>query len=127
MYAMQNNPYQKYQEQSVMTMTQGEMLNKLFDETIKQLSAGQQAIADKDFETSNRALQKAQAIINYLRQNLNHQYEISESLDAMYEYFTYCIVQANIRKETKQLEEIIPMVIELRDAFIQADRSTRGH
>ena len=28
------NPYQKYQQQSVMTMTQGEMLTKLYDEVI---------------------------------------------------------------------------------------------
>ena len=33
------NAYQKYQQQSVTTMTQGEMLIKLFDETIKQLNA----------------------------------------------------------------------------------------
>ena len=32
------NPYQQYQRQSVMTMTQGEMLTKLYDEVIKQMS-----------------------------------------------------------------------------------------
>ena len=32
------NPYQKYQQQSVMTMTQGEMLTKLYNEIIKQFS-----------------------------------------------------------------------------------------
>ena len=33
------NPYQKYQQQSVMTMTPGEMLLKLYDEVITQLNA----------------------------------------------------------------------------------------
>ena len=35
---MQKNPYQAYKQQSVMTMTQGEMLNKLYEEAAKQLS-----------------------------------------------------------------------------------------
>jgi len=39
---MVQNPYQKYQQQSVMTMTPGEMLLKLYDGTITQLNAAKQ-------------------------------------------------------------------------------------
>ena len=39
---MGQNPYQKYQQQSIMTMTQGEMLIKLYDEVNKQLNAVKQ-------------------------------------------------------------------------------------
>lgn len=31
------NPYARYKEQSVMTMTQGDMINLLFDEVIDQI------------------------------------------------------------------------------------------
>lgn len=127
MYAMQNNPYQKYKQQSIMTMTQGEMLTQLFDKAINQLTLGAQQIAAKEYSDSNRTLQKAQAIFNYLRQNLNTQYEVAQGLDQLYEYFLYRIVQANIKQETQGLEEIIPMVTELRNTFVEADRTARMH
>ena len=34
------NPYAKYKQQSIMTMTQGDMINLLFDETINRLNKG---------------------------------------------------------------------------------------
>ena len=53
------NPYQKYQQQSVMTMTPGEMLTRLFDELIKQLSAFKEFNSQKDYAQANDALQRA--------------------------------------------------------------------
>ena len=47
------NPYQKYQQQSVMTMTPGEMLTRLFDELIKQLSAFKEYNSQKDYAQAN--------------------------------------------------------------------------
>ena len=57
------NPYQRYQQQSVMTMTPGEMLLKLYDEVITQLTAVRQFNEEKDYEKSNASLKKAQRII----------------------------------------------------------------
>jgi len=120
------NPYQKYQQQSVMTMTKGEMLTKLYDETIKQMSAAVLFIGEKDYAGTNRSLQKAQQILRYLKATLDPKYKISADLNSLYDYFIEQIIQANIKKQTSQLEEIIPMVEELRDAFIQADRNARS-
>lgn len=119
------NPYQKYQQQSVMTMTQGEMLTKLYDEIIKQLTGAALFMEEKDFDMVNTALQKAQKIIQHLRQTLNFDYDISNSLDALYEYFNHQILQANMKKDAQMIKEIIPMVSELRETFMAADRSTR--
>ena len=80
---MQRNPYQAYQQQSVMTMTQGEMLLKLYDETIKQLSAAEIFMGEGSIEKTNQALQKAQKIVNHLRATLDFQYEISNQLAAL--------------------------------------------
>ncbi|MFZ2537501.1 MAG: flagellar export chaperone FliS [Oscillospiraceae bacterium] len=119
------NPYERYKQQSVMTMTQGEMLIKLWDETLKQLSSGVIFIEKKDFSQSNKALQKAQQIINHLRATLNFKYEMSNDLDALYEFFISKIVEANIQKASNPIEEILPMITELRDSFAQAERSAR--
>ena len=122
---MANNPYEQYQKQSVMTMTQGEMLTKLYEEIIKQLSGAVVFIDSKDFSKANQALQKAQKIFNHLKVTLDHKYRISQNLDSLYNFFIQQIILANIRKEVKPIQDIIPMVEELRDTFIQADRIAR--
>ncbi|MDO5601295.1 MAG: flagellar export chaperone FliS [Oscillospiraceae bacterium] len=119
------NAYAQYKKQSVMTMTQGEMLLKLYDEVLKQLVRGKQAIQEKDSMTRNAALQKAQRIINYLRATLNFKYDVSNNLAALYDYFNKQIVRANIKGEAALLDEVFPMVQELRDAFCQADKMSK--
>ena len=106
------NPYQKYQQQSVMTMTPGEMLTRLFDELIKQLSAFKEFNSQKDYAQANDA-------------TLDRQYEVSHGLSALYDYFIRRTVEANLRKDDAPIDEILPMVTELRDSFIQADRLAR--
>ena len=120
------NPYQQYQSQSVMTMTQGEMLTKLYDEFIKQMSGAKICLTEKDLSGVNNALQKAQRILFYLKSTLDFKYEISGNLDALYDFFIERIVQANLKKDAAMLDEIIPMIEDLRDTFVQADRNARS-
>jgi len=120
------NPYQKYQQQSVMTMTPGEMLLKLYDEVITQLNAVRQFNEDKDYPGANASLKKAQRIISYLNQTLDFQYEISGSLSALYDYFLRRLVEANVHKSNEPIDEVLPMISDLRDTFAQADRNSRS-
>lgn len=119
------NPYEQYKKQSVMTMTQGEMLTKLYEEIIKQLNGAVLYIDEKNVSKANEALQKSQKILNYLKATLDHKYQISENLDSLYDFFIQEIVQANIKKEIKPIQDILPMIEELRDTFIEADRLAR--
>lgn len=116
------NPYQKYQQQSIMTMTQGELLLKLYDEAIKQLNYAERFLDAKELDKVNACLLKAQRIFNHLNMTLEMQYDISKNLESLYDFFNYKITQANIHKDVKPIREILPMVEELRDAFAQADK-----
>jgi len=122
---MAQNPYQKYQQQSVMTMTPGEMLMRLYNEVITQLSAAKQFNEEKDYPKANAAFQKAQKILRYLDQTLDPQYEISASLSALYDYFIRRLVDANLHKDNAPIDEVLPMITDLRDTFMQADKATR--
>lgn len=108
-----------------MTMTKGEMLTKLYDEIIKQLNNGIHHINANDIASADPCLQKARTIFDYLQSTLDKQYDISANLQSLYRFFNEQIMTAIIRKQVKPLEEIIPMVEELKDAFIQADKSVR--
>ena len=122
------NPYAKYKQQSVMTMTQGDMINVLFDEMINRLNKGLLGLEVRDYEASNTHFKKAQAIISHLVSTLDHQYPVSQSLASLYEYFNYQILQANVKKSPEPVNEVLPMIMELKEAFAQADKQVRmGH
>lgn len=123
---MNHNPYQAYKQQSVMTMTAGEMLTAVYDGLLKELTVAQAAFAAKDMTAINLHLQKAQRILHYLINSLDRQYEISGQLSALYDYFLHVVVQANIKKEDKDLDAVMTMVRELRETYIQADRKLRA-
>lgn len=108
-----------------MTMTRGEMLLKLYDESIKQLNNAIYFINEKNMQDAGQALQKAQLVIDYLRSTLNEKYPISGNLKSLYRFFSEQIVSANVRRDVKPLEDIIPLIQDLRDAFAQADKQVR--
>lgn len=123
---MTTNPYQAYKQQSVMTMTPGQMLIAVFDELIKQLSLAQLAFENSDIAEINRALQKSQHIISELKASLNFDYEISNNLNDIYNFFNRVIINANIKKDPSEIAEVIGMIQELRDAFSEANKLTRS-
>ena len=123
---MLQNKYQAYKQQSVMTMTQGEMLNTLYDGLLKAWYAAKGGLETRDYTVANRELIRAQKILNYLKTTLNHQYEIANNLEMLYNFFLQQIVQANVRKSSEHMDDVIEMVTQLRDAFVQADKNVRS-
>ena len=108
-----------------MTMTQGDMINLLYDEIINRLNKGLLGLEVRDFEASNTHFKKAQAIISHLESTLDGQYPVSQNLSSLYEYFNYQIIQANIKKNPDPVREVLPMIMELKEAFAQADKQVR--
>lgn len=122
---VKNNPYQAYKQQSVMTMTPGDMLNTVYDALLKQMNMAKIAFENKDISTINTCLQKAQSILAYLKSTLDFEYPIAENLNQLYDYFSRTLMQINIRKDPTELDDIIQMVAELQQTYVEADRKTR--
>lgn len=114
--------YQQYKQQSVATMTQAEMLLLLYDECIKRLIMAEQALDQQDYEKFNAAVQRTKDIIAYLSDILNHQYEISQNLYRMYDYFQYELGRLQAGRKKEIIAELKKNIRELRDAFHQADK-----
>lgn len=119
------NGYQQYKEQSVNTMTKGELLILLYDEAIKRLTKAEFALKVKDYGIFEQSVGRTQEIINYLMKTLDHQYAISRELLRMYDFFMFELgrLQAGRRQET--IDELRPLIVELRDAFKEADHIQR--
>ncbi len=123
---MITNPYDTYKQQSVMTMTSGQMLIMVYNELIKQLSLAQQAFTQKDIPGVNRYLQKSQKLIRALKGTLNFDYSISENLNNLYDFFLSAVLNANVKKDSSELQTLIEMITELRDTFTEADKLARA-
>lgn len=121
------NPYEKYQQQMVTTMTQGEMLLKLYDEALKQIEIARAAIKDGKIPEMDKAITKTEQIIRYLRKTLDFRYPISGNLAKLYDFFNTQLVMANVKKDTKPLDDIQPLIAELRDTFSQCAKIDRAN
>ena len=115
--------FQSYKEQSVNTMTQGELLLLLYDELYKRLSQAELMRDQENYPVYEASIERAVAIIDYLDDTLDRQYPISGNLAQLYEYFTYELGRAKIGRRKEVLTHVKSMIGELRDAFRQAQKS----
>ena len=118
------NGYQHYKEQTVNTMTSGEMLNLLFDELLKRLTRSELALENKDYDLFEQSIQRSMDIVTYLKNTLNYQYEISNELKRLYDFFLYEFSRIKAGRNSALITEIRPLVMELRNSFKEAQRAS---
>lgn len=116
------NPYKQYKTQSIMTMTQGELVVQLFEGCSKKLNTAIYYIENNDNEKAEEELYKAQRIVNYLNASLDRSVDISHNLAMLYDYFIRRIVKAKIHMDIDIINEIIPMIDGLGDSFREAEK-----
>ncbi|MGN1110305.1 MAG: flagellar export chaperone FliS [Oscillospiraceae bacterium] len=119
------NQYSQYKKQSVSTMTPVEIVIKLYSEIERQLAIAIKCVEEKDYKKSNAAFIKAEDCIDALREALDMSIPISKNLDSLYIFFYKEMVKANVSKDCTEIEKIIPMIADLRDAFTQISQMTR--
>ncbi|MCI9057017.1 MAG: flagellar protein FliS [Oscillospiraceae bacterium] len=123
---MDRRGYQQYKQQSVNSMTPGELLLLLYDELVKRGTIASIALDKADYPTFEAAIDRCVDIINYLDETLDRQYPISRDLGRMYEYFTYQLGAIKIGRNKRELEQLRPMLAEMRDAFHTAEKNSAG-
>ncbi|SET93483.1 flagellar protein FliS [Lacrimispora sphenoides] len=114
--------YQNYKAQAVNTMTPGEMLGLLYDELLKRLTKAELALEKEDYTLFDQSMQRSVEIVNYLKNTLNHKYEISSELKRLYDFFLYEFSRISAGRNPKVIAEVRPLIVELRDAFKEAQK-----
>ena len=102
-------------------MTQGELLNVLYDEAIKRLFRAEFSLKNENFEDFEDSINRVDAIIKHLKHTLNHDFDVSKQLSKLYEFFTYQLIRIKIGRNLELIEELKPLLEELRDTFKEAD------
>lgn len=114
------NPYQTYQQNSVMTASSEELTLMLYNGCLKFIKLAKKAMLDKQFEEKNKNLLKAQAIIQELRSTLNPDIALSKELEQLYEYQNNSLMEANMKNDAAALDAVLEDVTELRNTWKQA-------
>ena len=123
------NDYQKkYLEQSIMQMSQGELLVLTFDEAIKNLKKANFALEDRNYEKFEEALQKTNRVVRYLHQTLDMEQPISRDLARLYDFVTLDLglVQAGRERRQEELPKLVAIMSDLRDGFLGASKIAKS-
>lgn len=115
--------YQQYRQNSLETMTQGELLLLVYDELVKRLKLANMELGRQQYENFEKAVDRAMEIIRYLSATLDRRYPISKNLSQLYEFFCYELSRVKAGRNATELERVIRMTDELRDSFRQADKN----
>jgi len=120
-----SNPYQAYQENSVLTASPGDLTLMLYNGCLKFLNLAKKAIEEKNITEKNMNLQKAQNIINELMVTLNMDIEISKQMMALYDFVRIKLIEANVKNDLAALEEAESIMIEFRDTWKEVIKLNR--
>ena len=118
------NPYDSYnktKQNSILTASQEELTMMLYNGMVKFVNQAIIAIDEKRIPQAHEAIYRTSDIIMELNMTLNMEYELSKGLRQLYDFLIDKLTEANITKDKRVLEEeILPIVIDLRDTWKEA-------
>lgn len=112
--------YEKMIEDQVNTATKEELTLILYEGGIRFLNQAIVAIEKGEVIKANSLIIKVEDIVREFQITLDHQYEISEQLDALYDYMHRRLVEGNLNKDVEILNEVLGMFREFRDTWREA-------
>ena len=121
----------QYQRMEVQCGTPLELVVKLYDGAIKNVVKARDAMVRRDLVAKRDGISRALAIIGELQSSLDvaRGGDIAASLDSLYVYVTGRLVESNVKKDPRALDEVHKLLVSLRDAWQQiasAQAAPRG-
>jgi flagellar protein FliS len=113
------NGHDRYLETAVETASPARLIVMLYDGAIRFINEAAYAMQQRDYETQNAKLQRAQKIFAELISSLDFDKggEIAENLFRLYTYMYNQLVEANINDDAARLEHVVGLLCELREAW----------
>jgi flagellar secretion chaperone FliS len=110
-----------YKNAEVETLSQRDLIVKLYEAAERSLCQAQVAMANKSFELAYNGCQRAKQIFIELLSTLNFEQggEIAVQLRSLYVFLISRIAEANLVKDAKMISELMPIIVNLREAWQQ--------
>ena len=110
----------QYVEQSILTASPADLVTMLYEAAIKNVKFSKNAIDDKNYELSNTHLKKSQEIIDELIKGLDMSFDMSNDMLLIYEFILNQLVESNISKNGKNLEDVESILTQLHQTWKEA-------
>lgn len=126
MYA--NNAYNAYKTNSVNYASKEQLLLMIVDGAVKFSKIAKQGIEEKDIKKAHENIIKTQNIFYELMATLDVEKggEWAENLMRVYDFIVQRLLQANLKKDAKIMDEIIPVIEDIRDTWHEAYKVSKN-
>lgn len=115
---MNSNSYNVYKQNTVKMASKEQLLLMLVDGAVKYTKIAKMAIENRDMARAHRELIRVQDIFTELMVTLDRSGgKVYEDLYKVYEFIKSRLVQANIRKDVKIIDEVLPLIEGVRDTW----------
>lgn len=116
---MANKELKTYRDVKIRNMNQRELIVFLYESSLRLMEEGKEKIAAGDIPGTHEKLDRARNIFLHLLATLNLESggEFARRLSALYSYFVEKITMANVSQNVDELDEIIPFVSEIKEAW----------
>lgn len=114
----------KYQELEIKTSSPERLILLLYDGAIRFLNQAKRKIEEKNWQESNKLLIKGQRIISELMASLDLKVaDFTKDWHSLYAYMHQRLIEANLKKDAEPVEEVLQLIISLRDSWAQIMKS----
>ena len=119
------NPYNAYKQNSVNTASKEQLLLMLVDGAVKYTKIARLAILDRNIERAHKELVRVQDIFLELMITMDRSSKAMDDLYQLYEYIKNELARANMKKDIKIIDEVLPLIEEIRDMWHEVDMRTK--
>lgn len=120
------NPYNTYKQNSVNTASKEQLLLMLLDGAVKYTKIARLAIIDKNMERAHKELIRVQDIFLELMITIDKDSsKYMQDLYNVYEFIKSELSRANIKKDVKIIDNVLPLIEEIRDMWYAVDRKIK--
>ena len=120
------NPYNIYKQNSVNMASSQQLLLMLLDGAVKYTKIARMAILKKDIPRAHKELIRVQDIFLELMITMDKNTKYMEDLYNVYDFIKNELAEANMKKDVKIIDEILPLIEEIRDMWYEVDKKIKS-
>ena len=121
-----SNPYNIYKQNSVNMASSQQLLLMLLDGAVKYTKIARMAILNKDIARAHKELVRVQDIFLELMITMDKNTEYMEDLYNLYDFIKNELAKANMKKDVQTIEEVLPLIEEIRDMWYEVDKKIKS-
>ncbi|GAA0077566.1 flagellar export chaperone FliS [Clostridium sp. CTA-5] len=124
---MYSNGYNAYKNNSVTYASKDQLLLMLVDGAVKFAKIARQAIVDRNVKKAHDNIIRTEDIFTELRATLDTSAgEWAVQMFNVYGFINDKLFEANMKKDIKVMDEVIPLIEEVRDIWHSAEKKSKN-